>query len=246
MVEGGGSHPLSFCSRNPLDDLGLDTSAAAAAAAGKREDGTGEEEKLFLSARRTPSGLALAWSAVKERNGSGNYERAEVLLGGYGCLAGVNRKQEGKEKKRKKAEEEGGRGEEAEARKEEKERRPHRPPPPPLPPPLPQLSKRAAFARFLELVGEGSSARSEPSKLLASSTYREAKEGAAAYRRSWARMLLGPRAAGAEEATATTEPATAATEPAARYLASSPPPPPPLQGWLAKPAELEAFSLSLE
>jgi len=250
----GESHPRSR-SRNPLDDLGLDTSAAAGcssrAAAAPAEDGQkGGKEKPPHSARKTPSGLALAWSAVRERNGSGNFEKAEVLLGGYGCLAGVNRKREGEEKKRRKKDA-GGR--EAEANEEE---RPNRPP-------LPQLSKRAAFARFLELVGEGSKSESEsnpafPSLLRRSLTYREAKEGAAGYRRSWGRMLgLGGGAGGAGAggageggsggagASAPPSPVLAeeatTTEPAARCRPS--PPPPPLQGWLSKPVELEAFTL---
>ena len=244
------SHP-SAASRNPLDDLGLDTSAggSACAAAAAAAEGRREKQKLFSSARKTPSGLALAWSAVRERNGSGNFEKAEVLLGGYGCLAGFNRK----EKKRKKG---GGSGE-AEAQQEEerrRRRRTHRP--------LPQLSKRAALARFFELVGEenGSSCSGEGDapKLLASSpslrrsaTYREVKEGAVCYRRSWRRMLGFGREGGedgragfpSEEEEEATAAVAATTGLAARCLSSPPPPPPPLQGWLSKPTELEEFTL---
>lgn len=212
------SHPSAASSHNPLDDLGLDTSAGGSATAAEEKDQ--KKAKNFpSSSRRTPSGLALAWSAVRERNGSGNYERAEVLLGGYGCLAGFNRKAE---KKRKKEED----GEEAGAKDEEEERRRkihHRPP-------LPQLSKRAALERFFELVGcaEGISGSR-------SMTYREAKEGAVAYRRSWQRML------GFQEEEAAAAEAAATTGVAASRLSS--PPPPPLQGWLSKPRELEEFTL---
>ena len=259
------SFSSSSSSRNPLDDLGLDTSAGctssrAASAAAAEDDERGEgakKEKLPCSARKTPSGLALAWSAVRERNGSGNFEKAEVLLGGYGCLAGVNRKKRAEEKKKRKKEE----GSEAEeAGEEDDKERPHRPP-------LPQLSKRAAFARFLELVEEVGGSGSESSEL-ASSTYREAKEGAAGYRRSWGRMLRFGGGGGGERgeegerrkgesgrgedaigrgagsshpsSSALAEESTAKeTEAAARCLPS----PPPLQGWLTKPGELEAFTL---
>ena len=251
------SHTYSSSSRNPLDDLGLDTSgggsacATAAAADGEKEKGK-EKEKL-LSARKTPSGLALAWSAVRERNGSGNFEKAEVLLGGYGCLAGFNRKEK-KKKKKKNRKKEAGSEAEAEAKEEEEEeeeegrrlrRLHHRPP-------LPQLSKRAALARFSELVvgkdGSSSSSSGDSSKLASSAmTYREAKEGAVGYRRSWERMLgFGGGGEGEsggfsseEEARVAAATVATTTEAAARCLSS---PPPPLQGWLLKPRELEEFT----
>ena len=217
-------------SNNPLEDLGLDARAKSfSCSAAEEEAKEGGEERLSSSSpstRKTPSGLALAWSAVRERNGSGNFERAEVLLGGYGCLAGVNRK-EAEKRKRKKGGDEGG------DVKRQKQ-----------PPPVPQLSKRAALARFLSLVeGEGGS-ESESTSVRRSSTYREVKDGASGYRRSWERMLNFPSGGvesgesggggGAAEAK-TTAPTVAASS--CPSLSS------PLQGWLLKPRELEAFSL---
>lgn len=172
---GNGEAVSPFSSRNPLDDLGLDASAKLS----EEEKGRKHSSSSSSARRKTPSGLALAWSAVRERNGSGNFERAEVLLGGYGCLAGVNRKE-----KRKKRRMGGGEGEEAaEERTRQQQQRPS--------PPVPQLSKRAALGRFLELVERGRGGKSEHTCVQRSSTYREVKDGAKAYRRSWKRMLQG-------------------------------------------------------
>jgi hypothetical protein len=212
-------------SLNPLDEVGLDTSGATAAAAGAVEaEAKGKvPSSPSSSTRRTPSGLALAWSAIREGNGSGNFERAEVLLGGYGCLAGVNRKGEGKKKRKVEEKKEEDKEEEEEEEEEAKQR---------LcrllaSPPLPELSKRAALGRFWGLVGGGSDAP----KL----SYREAKEAAEGYQRSWKRMLGFSWGEEKEEkATTTTKPAAAP---------SGPLPPPPLRGWIAKPRELEEFRL---